>query len=960
MQGWCCIVEDTTELGPDMFVVQTCDTLTEVLNNFSAAKGKPLQWSDFGFYNEIDFQVNYVEGIKLRKKADVAKFLSEADADALVEKLRSRLVCRKVAACKRLGCGNSSCEPNQWCSTDCQNLAEEHIALCKHWDCRKPSWNGDLGQACSRKCRDKPRNGSDLVSPQQGLESNAGPAPAPHRARHLQIDVPVAQVPAQADPGHSPGPYIDVHPAHEARAVADLLPPQLGLESNAGPALAPHRARRRQLDPPVAPVPGQADLGHALAPYVDLLPPLPEAELHKVCAKLSADVYNDLDWVFPRGGFVEMTAVVGVVERQVSGQRVAFVVFRGTNNALDWVANLDCTLAEDGWPQFGVRVHEGFWIRLKRVIDDIFRRLQSTCAGAALRRLVLTGHSQGGGLAMLMHAHLWKLRRSGTLPQDLERFVRVDCVVIAGPMVFAPLDLCRLGDSSRRNLEAMQQFLSNTIVNYMLRDDPVPRAYSHLEIEKTVELAGSVVRRKLRILLGFGIAGGAVLGMFSSGAGLTLGGILGGTAVVVLAKLKEHRKKIDDFLNAGGLAQVKTFALQYRHCAKIRVFRKQKLPWAQIQVGAKGFSDHQIENYGKAFSEKLSYHETQVSFPVNCVAQRRLPWCQCYEEAKTNTWDNTLLNLQQEQFGAINDVKLETDGKLRRFHFVHQAAFFARRDVIVQLLNAGADPCKPIIGGGDLVAAFEESREPDEVFLAWLRGLTARAESLRRAGLRPLEVSQRLAMDLDEAGDDQVLEPLSRNEFEILLREKLLESGYTKELIESCAGSGESFEEIDRRLSGQEEARMMRRIMRVHTFLDAAKYRQFAEMRQMLAEATPVGEEPLANARISGMGAFGEEEGHRWSAAMQLAYTGAPMEEIYHLLSFYPSVQSLRTLTEELADVKREMEQGGAARGQQQGRRGAPVSTLEPVRWLVNRMVELADQRGISDVAQLVGAARGP
>lgn len=133
-------------------------------------------------------------------------------------------------------------------------------------------------------------------------------------------------------------------------------------------------------------------------------------------AKLSYRAYEKFDiddqsWLgfsetFQKLGLTECTALVerdvGTAGYVVAGDDIIVVVFRGTEDELDWMTNVRAA-----WItlQGGARVHTGFFQAYWPIRDRLFSTVQ-TLIETRPRPVYVTGHSLGGALAVMATAEL--------------------------------------------------------------------------------------------------------------------------------------------------------------------------------------------------------------------------------------------------------------------------------------------------------------------------------------------------------------------------------------------------------------------------------------------------------------------------------------------------------------------------------------------------------------------------
>lgn len=106
------------------------------------------------------------------------------------------------------------------------------------------------------------------------------------------------------------------------------------------------------------------------------------------------------------GGFVSCEGLIdrdiGTAGYAVDGSDMIVIVFRGTENELDWTTNLNTRFVA---LQGGTRVHTGFFQAYWPIRDAMFAFVTSAIR-AKQRPVYITGHSLGGALALMATAEL--------------------------------------------------------------------------------------------------------------------------------------------------------------------------------------------------------------------------------------------------------------------------------------------------------------------------------------------------------------------------------------------------------------------------------------------------------------------------------------------------------------------------------------------------------------------------
>ena len=107
-----------------------------------------------------------------------------------------------------------------------------------------------------------------------------------------------------------------------------------------------------------------------------------------------------------RGDFIECSSLVdrdvGTAGYIVEGNDIIVVVFRGTQDELDWKTNVNERFLD---LQGGTRVHTGFFQAYWPIREAMFEFIKRAIA-AKPRQVYITGHSLGGALALMATAEL--------------------------------------------------------------------------------------------------------------------------------------------------------------------------------------------------------------------------------------------------------------------------------------------------------------------------------------------------------------------------------------------------------------------------------------------------------------------------------------------------------------------------------------------------------------------------
>merc|ERR1719223_1350886 len=106
--------------------------------------------------------------------------------------------------------------------------------------------------------------------------------------------------------------------------------------------------------------------------------------------------------------------------------------------------------------------------------------------------------------------------------------------------------------------------------------------------------------------------------------------------------------------------------------------------------------------------------------------------------------------------GRVNEVGILSGDAVKGGHFIHQAAFFGKKEIVAELLQLGADPLRQtytdkslmdMAGEGHSQGLWDESAVTGDP-CAWFRGVYDRALSYRAAGMDKVEYANAVAQDL--------------------------------------------------------------------------------------------------------------------------------------------------------------------------------------------------------------------
>jgi len=161
------------------------------------------------------------------------------------------------------------------------------------------------------------------------------------------------------------------------------------------------------------------------------------------------------------------SSIFGLIAWNAS-ELTALVAIRGTKTVKDWIADIDAPPMPFIADSSAGLVHMGFQLVYEHIRTDIQTKLTANCAGA--KRLLVTGHSLGGSLAVLCALDL-AVNSTIKVAPELHSF--------AGP---------RTGDVKFAGTFDAAVPICNRVVNFMdvVPQIPVPPLYEHVGKEVSV------------------------------------------------------------------------------------------------------------------------------------------------------------------------------------------------------------------------------------------------------------------------------------------------------------------------------------------------------------------------------------------------------------------------------------------------------------------------------------------
>lgn len=155
---------------------------------------------------------------------------------------------------------------------------------------------------------------------------------------------------------------------------------------------------------------------------------------------------------------VERVETNGMAALVATHTNFAMVAYRGTDEILDWIYNLDARTSPEVWHDKRFMCHKGFrrgFSEIQPAVDRVFAR--HVFESGSLDYVVFTGHSLGGALANLHYRHI-PVRPKARL------------ITFGAPRVFTSIGRWYYGDWS-----VEERLCHWNVMRWVNNNDPVPR-----------------------------------------------------------------------------------------------------------------------------------------------------------------------------------------------------------------------------------------------------------------------------------------------------------------------------------------------------------------------------------------------------------------------------------------------------------------------------------------------------
>merc|ERR1719265_166252 len=538
-----------------------------------------------------------------------------------------------------------------------------------------------------------------------------------------------------------------------------------------------------------------------------------------------------------------------------------------------------------------------------------------------LAELVITGHSLGAGLAMMLQADICQVNTKECAKNfknffdeapEFKDFLRSSiCYGFAGPMVFA-----KVGEVPA----ALTTHLTSTVWNFIFRNDLVPRAYAALDIEAVLKSLGQHLSQKYRVM--------------SKLADFVLWG----------ASLKSASEALEALKKTLDLRQFEKHAGKYVHCCQVVVIGKRSAPWNCVRVTPSALSHHQMATYRVSLewptTETFEAHVVQWAKESDEAAKPGMSDSSVWSSAQTFDWADLLSTLSNKH----PDTFVLPDGEDK--HFVHLAVLQGQTQGmlnLIELLRRGANPLRRTGLNGDGLSIVEVVRlEDGDPFKVWLAGLVSVAEQLSKAGCEGSDIAAWIVKQWDE---NKQLPHVDGDTFCKLKRQNLALQGACQEQIEDGEDENESYSDALARIEERHGKGTLERQKlevdadeKVNSFLDSSKWGDYPQMRRMLKEDPTL----ALKRRISS----------QWSALMQVVYNAVccgkiDMQDVVSLLECYPNVEEIRLAQKdvrEALDKAKQVKQKGEDCSKHRASAFATSAPAEQVSKLLGKISALADK----------------
>ena len=239
--------------------------------------------------------------------------------------------------------------------------------------------------------------------------------------------------------------------------------------------------------------------------------PLWRKHNRKHCENLAKCGFQLLDYAITQPG----QSVQWMITRSYDNPNTIFLTFKGTSNPLDAMVNIGLHPLE--LPHFQCSVYSGMYAALQQSLPFICKKLNvyrgdeyyqnNSCPPVndndddgdndsddydggnnnknitKIHKLVINGHSLGGGYGQLFLAHLL------SVPEFEEYFETIKCVTFGSPLVF-----CKDVKNS-----FFYKKLNDKIINFVYQFDLVPRLQNGMEMEYRNKLLKSLLLSQLPV-----------------------------------------------------------------------------------------------------------------------------------------------------------------------------------------------------------------------------------------------------------------------------------------------------------------------------------------------------------------------------------------------------------------------------------------------------------------------------